>query len=90
MPFDFEGFKPAYQKWERESLPDYRAGNMKEIVKKYPYIAPDRMAHIKPPRTLLVKFELLAAITGGCVYSLAANGSIQQYIVSLMPHFFRQ
>jgi D-proline reductase (dithiol) PrdB len=24
-----------------ESLPDYRAGNMKEIVKKYPFIVPD-------------------------------------------------
>ncbi|MGB5748018.1 MAG: glycine/sarcosine/betaine reductase selenoprotein B family protein [Desulfobacterales bacterium] len=41
MPFDFEGFKPAYEKWVRESLPDYQAGNMKEIIKKYPFIAPD-------------------------------------------------
>ncbi|MGD9412616.1 MAG: glycine/sarcosine/betaine reductase selenoprotein B family protein, partial [Desulfobacterales bacterium] len=31
----------AYEKWVEESLPDYRAGNMKEIVKKYPFIAPD-------------------------------------------------
>jgi len=41
MPFDFEGFKPAYEKWVRESLPDYKAGNMKEIIKKYPFVAPD-------------------------------------------------
>ena len=41
MPVDFDAFKPAYEKWVKESLPDYRAGNMKEIVKKYPLIAPD-------------------------------------------------
>ena len=41
MPIDLEAFRPAYKKWVEESLPDYRAGNMKEIVKKYPLIAPD-------------------------------------------------
>ena len=41
MPFDFEGFKSAYEKWVRESLADYQAGNMKEIIKKYPFVAPD-------------------------------------------------
>lgn len=38
MPIDLEKFKPAYEKWIEESLPDYRAGNMKEIVKKYPFV----------------------------------------------------
>ena len=38
MPIDLSEFKPAYQKWVEESLPDFRAGNMKEIVKKYPFI----------------------------------------------------
>jgi hypothetical protein len=41
MPIDLDAFKLAYKKWVEESLPDYRAGNMKEIVKKYPFIAPD-------------------------------------------------
>jgi D-proline reductase (dithiol) PrdB len=41
MPIDLEKFKPAYEKWVAESLPDYRAGNMTEIVKKYPFISPD-------------------------------------------------
>ena len=41
MPLDLDAFKPAYEKWVEESLPDYRAGNMKEIVKKYPFISPD-------------------------------------------------
>jgi D-proline reductase (dithiol) PrdB len=41
MPIDLEKFKPAYEKWVEESLPDYQAGNMKEIVKKYPFIVSD-------------------------------------------------
>jgi D-proline reductase (dithiol) PrdB len=38
MPINLDKFKQAYDKWVEESLPDYRAGNMKEIVKKYPFI----------------------------------------------------
>jgi D-proline reductase (dithiol) PrdB len=38
---DLDTFKPAYEKWVKESLPDYRAGNFKEIIKKYPLIASD-------------------------------------------------
>jgi hypothetical protein len=41
MPIDLEKYKPAYGKWVAESLPDYRAGKMEEIVKKYPFIVPD-------------------------------------------------
>ena len=41
MPIDLDAFEPAYKKWVEESLSDYRAGNMKEIIKKYPLIAPD-------------------------------------------------
>jgi len=33
MPIDLEKFKPAYEKWVEESLPDYQAGKMKEIIK---------------------------------------------------------
>jgi hypothetical protein len=56
---DLEKFKPAYQKWVTESLPEYNAGRMTEEA-GFPTISmgnmPDRMAHIKPPRALLVKF----------------------------------
>jgi D-proline reductase (dithiol) PrdB len=38
MPIDLDKFKPAYEKWVEESLPDYLAGNVKEVVKKYPLI----------------------------------------------------
>ena len=41
MPIDLSAFEPAYEKWVEESLPDYRAGNMKEIIKKYPFVVPD-------------------------------------------------
>jgi D-proline reductase (dithiol) PrdB len=41
MPIDLEKFKPAYEKWVAESLADFRAGNMTEIVKKYPFIVSD-------------------------------------------------
>jgi len=38
MPIDLEKFKIAYEKWVEESLPDYRAGHMQEIIKKYPFV----------------------------------------------------
>lgn len=38
MMIDLEKFKSTYEKWVTESLPDYRAGNMKEIVKRYPFV----------------------------------------------------
>jgi D-proline reductase (dithiol) PrdB len=41
MPIDLSKFKPAYEKWVEESLPDYNAGKMDEIVKKYPFVLPD-------------------------------------------------
>ena len=41
MPLDLENFKAAYDRWVEESLPDYQAGKMEEIVKKYPFIVPD-------------------------------------------------
>ncbi len=41
MPIDLEKFKPAYEKWVEESMPDFKAGKMAEIVKKYPSIISD-------------------------------------------------
>ena len=41
MPIDLENFKAAYDRWVAESLPDYQAGKMEEIVKKYPFIVSD-------------------------------------------------
>ena len=41
MPIKLDQFKLAYDKWVEESLPDYQAGNMEEIVKRYPFVVPD-------------------------------------------------
>lgn len=38
MTIDLDKFKPAYEKWVEESMPDYLAGNVKEVIKKYPLI----------------------------------------------------
>ena len=43
MPIDLDAFEAGYRKWVQESLPDYRAGNMKEIIKKYPFVAPEHV-----------------------------------------------
>lgn len=43
MPLDLEKFKLEYENWVEESLPDYRDGNMTEIVKKYPFIVSDEV-----------------------------------------------
>jgi hypothetical protein len=41
MPIDLEKFKIAYEKWVEESLPDFRAGKLQDIVKKYPLVVSD-------------------------------------------------
>jgi D-proline reductase (dithiol) PrdB len=38
MSINLKKFRPAYEKWVEESLPDFKAGNLKEIVKRYPFI----------------------------------------------------
>ena len=38
MTFNLDSFKTAYDKWVEESLPDFRAHKMDEIVKKYPFV----------------------------------------------------
>ena len=41
MPINLEKTKAAYGKWVEESLSDYMAGKMEEIVKKYPFVVSD-------------------------------------------------
>ena len=66
MSFDLEKFKPAYAKWVEESLPDYNAGNMKEIVKKYPFIVPDDIPWT--PYTGDPSKQTIALVTTGGFY----------------------
>ena len=41
MPIDLEQFKAAYKKWVEESMADFQAGKMAEILKKYPSVIPN-------------------------------------------------
>ena len=41
MTVDPERFNPADQRWVMESLPEFRAGRMTEIVKRYPFVVSD-------------------------------------------------
>lgn len=41
MAIDLATFKLAYDKWVEESEAEYRAGNFKEIIKKYPLLVSD-------------------------------------------------
>jgi hypothetical protein len=38
MPIDLEAFKVAYKKWVAEGLAEFQAGNVLEVVKRYPLI----------------------------------------------------
>jgi D-proline reductase (dithiol) PrdB len=38
MPIDLKKFKAAYEKWVEESLQDFRAGKLKDVIKKYPFV----------------------------------------------------
>jgi D-proline reductase (dithiol) PrdB len=38
MPIDLEAFKAAYTKWVEEGLAEFQAGNVLEVVKRYPLI----------------------------------------------------
>jgi len=66
MPVNVDQFKHAYEKWVEESLPDYRAGNMKEIVKKYPFIVSDDVPWT--PYKGRPSAQTFALITSGGLY----------------------
>jgi len=66
MPIDLEKFKPAYEKWVKESLPDYQAGNMKEIIKKYPFIISDGIPWT--PYKGQASEQTFALVTSGGLY----------------------
>ena len=66
MPIDLEPFQSAYEKWVTESMPDFEAGKMAEIVKKYPFVMPEDIpwtAYTGQPSE-----QTLALITSGGLY----------------------
>jgi D-proline reductase (dithiol) PrdB len=66
MPIDLEKFKAAYEKWVAESLPFYEKGDMKDIVKKYPFVVPEDMPWT--PYTGRASEQTIAVITTGGLY----------------------
>lgn len=66
MPIDLEKFQVAYAKWVEESLPDFQAGKVQEVVKKYPLIITDDVpwtAYKGSPSE-----QTMALITSGGLY----------------------
>jgi D-proline reductase (dithiol) PrdB len=66
MSIDLDKFKPAYEKWVEESLPDYLAGNVKDLVKKYPLIVSEDVpwtAYTGSPSV-----QTFALVTSGGLY----------------------
>lgn len=66
IPFNIKNFRSAYEKWVKESLADYEAGNMTEIVKKYPLIKSTDIPWT--PYTGNPSEQTFALITSGGIY----------------------
>ena len=66
MSFDLEKFKSAYDKWVTESLPDYRAHKMDEIVKRYPFVITDDVPWT--PYSGKPSEQTFALVTSGGLY----------------------
>lgn len=66
MPIDLETFKAAYAKWFEESLPDFQAGNVQEVVKKYPLIASEDVPWT--PFKGSLSEQTIALVTSGGLY----------------------
>jgi len=66
MPIDLETFKAAYAKWVEEGLAEFQAGNVLEVVKRYPLIVsedvPWTVCRGKPSE------QVIALITSGGLY----------------------
>lgn len=66
MSFDLEKFKSAYDKWVTESLPDYQAHKMDEIVKRYPFVITDDVPWT--PYSGKPSEQTFALVTSGGLY----------------------
>lgn len=66
MSLNLEKFRADYDRWVEESLPDYLAGRMEHIVKKYPFIAPDDIP--LTPYTGTPATQKFGLITSGGLY----------------------
>lgn len=66
MPIDLETFKAAYAKWVEESLPDFQAGKVQEVVKRYPLIVSEGVPWT--PYKGSPSEQTIALVTSGGLY----------------------
>ena len=66
MPFDLESFKAAYAKWVEEGLAEFEAGNVLDVVKRYPLIVSDDVPWTPYSGTLVE--QTIALVTSGGLY----------------------
>jgi D-proline reductase (dithiol) PrdB len=66
MPIDLDKFKIAYAKWLEESLPDFQAGRVQEVVKKYPLIVSEDVPWT--PYQGMPSEQTIALVTSGGLY----------------------
>ena len=85
MPIDLEKFKPAYEKWVNESLPEYQAGNVKEVVKNYPLIVSDGVPWT--PYKGSPSEQTFALITSGGLYLKDSQPSFDTVSIHGDPSF---
>jgi D-proline reductase (dithiol) PrdB len=66
MPIDLESFKAAYAKWVEEGLAEFQAGNVLDVVKRYPLIVSDDVPWT--PYTGTPSKQTIALVTSGGLY----------------------
>ena len=75
MQIDLEAFEVEYERWVEESLADYQAGKMAEIVKKYPLIAPQDIPWT--PYRGAPSNDTVAVLTTGGLYLKAGQSPFE-------------
>ena len=85
MPIDLETFKAAYTKWVEEGLAEFQAGNVLEVVKRYPLIVsedvPWTVYRGKPSE------QTIALITSGGLYLKESQPPFQTTSIHGDPSF---
>lgn len=66
MPIDIEYFKSAYDQWVKEGLAEYQAGNVLDVVKRYPLIVSEDIPWT--PYAGKPSEQTIALVTSGGLY----------------------
>lgn len=66
MPIDIEYFKSAYDQWVKEGLAEFQAGNVLDVVKRYPLIVSEDIPWT--PYAGKPSEQTIALVTSGGLY----------------------